>query len=382
MPPLRGVRVVEMAGLAPSPFCGMILADFGASVTVVNRTSPTYEPDVLSRGKRSIALDLKRPEGVAVVRAMCKNADVLIEPFRAGVMERMKLGPDELLEDNPSLIYARLTGYGQSGPHARRAGHDINYLALSGLLSRLGRKDEKPSPPINLLADFAGGGLMCAMGIMAALLDRTKTGRGQLIDANMVEGAAYLGSWVFKTQDTPIFGNPRGENLLDSGAHNYDTFRTKDGMFMAVGSLEPQFYAALLQGLGIAEEDDLPVDMEDLKRKISEVFLTRTRDEWATVFEEIDACVTPVLELDEAKTWQHHVERGAFAKSQQGQLDPIPAPRLLSSMPDPSSIVSRRCPVQGEDTREVLAEIGFGAAAVEDLIEKGAVKCAATRSKL
>jgi len=382
MPPLRGVRVVEMAGLAPSPFCGMILADFGASVTVVNRTSPTYEPDVLSRGKRSIALDLKRPEGVAVVRAMCKNADVLIEPFRAGVMERMKLGPDELLEDNPSLIYARLTGYGQSGPHARRAGHDINYLALSGLLSRLGRKDEKPSPPINLLADFAGGGLMCAMGIMAALLDRTKTGRGQLIDANMVEGAAYLGSWVFKTQDTPIFGNPRGENLLDSGAHNYDTFRTKDGMFMAVGSLEPQFYAALLQGLGIAEEDDLPVDMEDLKRKISEVFLTRTRDEWATVFEEIDACVTPVLELDEAKKWQHHVERGAFAKSQQGQLDPIPAPRLLSSMPDPSSIVSRRCPVQGEDTREVLAEIGFGAAAVEDLIEKGAVKCAATRSKL
>jgi len=381
MPPLRGVRVVEMAGLAPSPFCGMILADFGASVTVVNRTSPTYEPDVLSRGKRSIALDLKRPEGVAVVRAMCERADILIEPFRAGVMERMKLGPDELLEDNPGLIYARLTGYGQSGPFSRRAGHDINYLALSGLLSRLGRKDENPIAPINLLADFAGGGLMCAMGIMAALLERAQTGKGQVIDANMVEGAAYLGSWVFKTQDTPIFGNPRGENLLDTGAHNYDTFRTKDGKFMAVGSLEPQFYARLLHGLGISD-DDLADDEKNLKGRISEIFLTRTRDEWASVFEEIDACVTPVLELDEAKELGHHVERGAFAKNQQGQLDPIPAPRLLSSMSDPSSIVSRRSPVQGEDTREVLAELGFSAAAVEDLIQKEAVKCTATRAKL
>ncbi|XP_069483196.1 alpha-methylacyl-CoA racemase isoform X2 [Ambystoma mexicanum] len=245
---LAGVRVLELAGLAPAPYCGMILADFGAHVIRVDKTRSPMNADTLARGKRSIALNLKSPAGVAVIKKLCEKSDVLIEPFRHGVMEKLGLGPEKLLQLNSKLIYARLTGYGQSGQYATAAGHDINFLAISGVLSKLGRRNEKPYAPLNLLADFAGGGLMCAMGIIMALYERTRSGQGQVIDASMVEGAAYVGSFLWKGQY--LFSRPRGENILDGGAPFYETYKTSDGKFMAVGAIEPQFFKELLKGHG------------------------------------------------------------------------------------------------------------------------------------
>ncbi|NXS20616.1 AMACR racemase, partial [Mystacornis crossleyi] len=246
---LSGVRVLELAGLAPAPLCGMILADFGAQVVRVDRLSQyTVATDVQARGKRSLSLNLKRPQGAAALRRLCGGADVLIEPFRHGVMEKLGLGPDVLLRENPRLIYARLTGFGQTGKYAKSAGHDINYLALSGVLSKLGRKNENPCAPLNILADFAGGGVMCAMGIVIALFERARSGRGQVIDASMVEGVAYLSSFLWKSQNLGLWSQPQGENMIDGGAPFYETYRTSDGKFMAVGALEPQFYEQLIKG--------------------------------------------------------------------------------------------------------------------------------------
>jgi len=254
---------------------------------------------VTAPGKKYIALNLKNPQGAKVLKTLCAKSDVLIEPFRAGVMEKLGLGPTELCRANPSLIYARLTGFGQDGPNAKMAGHDINYLATSGILSTIGRKDEPPLAPINLLADFAGGGLTCAMGIVAALFERSKSGQGQVIDANMVEGAAYVGSWIYLSQKMMLWGQSRGQNVLDSGAHFYETYRTKDGKFMAVGAIEPQFYAEMLKRLDI---QDLPqgINDDEAKAELRKVFLSKTRQEWSEIFEGSDACVTPILELHEA----------------------------------------------------------------------------------
>ncbi|NXL13538.1 AMACR racemase, partial [Setophaga kirtlandii] len=254
---LSGVRVLELAGLAPAPLCGMILADFGAQVVRVDRLSQSAAAsahgDVQARGKRSLALDLKQPQGAAVLRPIMfyvllnVNLNSLLMSFE-GVMERLGLGPEVLLQENPRLIYARLTGFGQTGKYAKSAGHDINYLALSGVLSKLGRKNENPFPPVNLLADFAGGGVMCALGIVIALFERAKSGKGQVIDASMVEGVAYLSSFLWKSQNLGLWSQPRGENLLDSGAPFYETYRTSDGKFMAVGAIEPKFYNQLIKG--------------------------------------------------------------------------------------------------------------------------------------
>eukprot|EP00095_Tigriopus_kingsejongensis_P000541 maker-scaffold212_size255419-snap-gene-0.12 protein:Tk00541 transcript:maker-scaffold212_size255419-snap-gene-0.12-mRNA-1 annotation:"unnamed protein product" len=381
---LRGVRVLELAGLAPSPFCGMILSDFGADVIRVDKTGSGMNYDMTSRGKRSIQINLKNPEGAVVLRKLCAQSDVLIEPFRAGVMEKLGLGPQNLLEANPKLIYARLTGYGQTGPYARKAGHDINYLALSGVLSRLGRKNEPPLAPINLLADFGGGGLTCAMGIMAALIERGKTGQGQVIDSNMTEGAAYLGSWIYKSQEMFIWGKPRGENPLDSGAHFYETYETQDGKFMAVGSIEPQFYDQLLVGLSVTE-DDLPQygELEVMKDKMKAIFRTKSRDEWTSIFDRLDACVTPVLELEEAPSWPHHQERRAFGKNVKGKSDPVPAPRLASQERDNMEIVARPEPEVGEHTRHILKEFGFDAEEINSLLDQNAIQCSQSlKSKL
>uniref|UniRef100_A0A5F9CBK2 Solute carrier family 45 member 2 n=1 Tax=Oryctolagus cuniculus TaxID=9986 RepID=A0A5F9CBK2_RABIT len=247
---LRGICVLELAGLAPAPFCGMILADFGAQVVRVDRPGSSGDVSRLSRGKRSLVLDLQRPQGVSVLRRLCARADVLLEPFRCGVMEKLNLGPEILQQENPRLIYARLSGFGQSGRFSRVAGHDINYLALSGILSKLGNSDKNPYAPLNLLADFGGGGLLCALGIVMALFERTRSGKGQIIDANMVEGTAYLSSFVWKTQKSGLWEQPRGQNLLDGGAPFYTTYRTADGEFMAVGAIEPQFYQLLIKGFG------------------------------------------------------------------------------------------------------------------------------------
>ncbi|NXD27585.1 AMACR racemase, partial [Spelaeornis formosus] len=361
---LSGLRVLELAGLAPAPFCGMILADFGAQVVRVDRLSQAgevfAEADVQARGKRSLALDLKRPQGAVALRRLCRGADVLIEPFRHGVMERLGLGPEVLLQENPGLIYARLTGFGQRGKYAKSAGHDINYLALSGVLSKLGRKNENPCAPANLLADFAGGGVMCALGIVIALFERARSGRGQVIDASMVEGVAYLSSFLWKSQNMGLWRQPRGENLLDSGAPFYEVYRTSDGKFMAVGAIEPKFYNHFIEGLGL-NLDELPAQMSfsnwpEMKKKFASIFAQKTQAEWSSIFDSTDACVTPVLSFDDAVSHQHNKERSSFIKNDQGEISPRPAPVLSRTPAVPSC---KRDPFRGEHTEEILLEYGF-----------------------
>ncbi|NXN92940.1 AMACR racemase, partial [Rhinopomastus cyanomelas] len=357
---LSGVRVLELAGLAPAPLCGMILADFGACVVRVDRTRALFAEDAQARGKRSLAIDLKRSSGAAVLKRLVCLADVLIDPFRPGVMERLGLGPDTLLKENPRLIYARLTGFGQTGKYAHSAGHDINYLAVSGVLSRLGRKHENPYAPINLLADFAGGGVLCAMGIVTALYERTKSGKGQIIDASMVKGVAYLSSFLWKTQNLSFWGRPRGENLLDGGAPFYEVYKTSDGKYMAVGSIEPPFYDLFIKGLGL-DPDKLPSQFSvsewpEMKKKIASIFAQKTQAEWCCIFDSTDACVTPVLSFDEVASHQHNKQRSSFIKNDQEEISPRPAP-LLSRTPAVPSLT--RDPLIGEHTEEVLTEFGF-----------------------
>nr|XP_053642964.1 alpha-methylacyl-CoA racemase-like isoform X2 [Cherax quadricarinatus]XP_053642973.1 alpha-methylacyl-CoA racemase-like isoform X2 [Cherax quadricarinatus]XP_053642980.1 alpha-methylacyl-CoA racemase-like isoform X2 [Cherax quadricarinatus]XP_053642987.1 alpha-methylacyl-CoA racemase-like isoform X2 [Cherax quadricarinatus] len=362
---LHGIRVIEMAGLAPAPFCGMIMADFGASVIRVDKPR-TPDIDRLGRGKHSIVLDVKKPEGRNIVKRICTNADVLIEPYRRGVMEKMGLGPEELMKTNPRLIYARLTGFGQSGPSADMAGHDINYVALSGLLSLLGRREGPPTPPINLLADFAGGGLMCALGIALALFERSKSGQGQVIDANMVEGAAYTGTWLYASRDLQIWGKSRGCNLLDSGSHFYDTYETSDGRYMAVGAIEPQFYEQLISLLGLnIEEVGQFDDFSAMKKIITDKFKEKTQEEWTKVFAGKDACVTPVLTLDEAPLHPHNAQRGSFIPSSTpGYFEPGPAPRF-SRTPGTAGTAAPKC---GQHTLEILAQLGYSKDEIEQLL--------------
>ncbi|NXH18907.1 AMACR racemase, partial [Bucco capensis] len=380
---LRGVRVLEVAGLAPGPLCGMILADFGAQVVRVDRTRCAATTDVQARGKRSLALDLKRPSGVAAFRRLCCRADVLIEPFRHGVMEKLGLGPDILLQENPRLIYARLTGFGQTGKYAKSAGHDINYLALSGVLSKLGRKDENPYAPLNLLADFAGGGVMCAMGIVTALYERTKSGKGQIIDASMVKGVAYLSSFLWKSQSLGIWSRPRGENMLDSGAPFYETYRTSDGRFVAVGAIEPQFYKQLIKGLGL-DSDKLPSQWSfsnwpEMKKKIASVFAQKTQAEWCIIFDGTDACVTPVLSFDDVCLHQHNKQRSSFVKNDQEEIIPRPAP-LLSRTPAVPSL--KRDPFIGEHTEEILLEHGFTKEEISKLYSDNVIEFSKPKSNL
>ncbi|KAF4520586.1 hypothetical protein B566_EDAN005997 [Ephemera danica] len=382
---LRGLKVIELAGLAPAPFCGSILADFGAQVTKVDKHIGNADLDSLSNGKKSVALNLKHPQGVAIFKKMSEQSDVLIEPFRRGVMEKLGLGPDVLMKANPKLIYARLTGYGQNGPMADRAGHDINYLATSGLLSLLGRSSEPPTPPINLMADFAGGGLMCAFGIVMALLERKRTGLGQIVDASMVEGSAYVGSWLFRGQHLPIWGQPRGQNMLDTGAHFYDTYQTKDGYYMAVGAIEPQFYAQLLQGLGLTEDlaTQFPSSKEEaqkVRQTIAKCFASKTRDEWKSIFDKSDACVTPVLTLQEAMDHPHNKERKSFIKGVDGSIVPCPAPQLSHS-PGTSAATQRR-PQIGQHTEEVLQALGYSETLISELQKDGCIAISKKKSKL
>jgi alpha-methylacyl-CoA racemase len=372
MSALQGIRVLEMAGLAPVPYCGMILADFGADVVRVDRVGGG-SPDLLARGKRSIAVDLKNPRGVETILRLAEKADVLVEPFRPGVMERLGLGPDVAQARNPALVYARLTGFGQTGYYASMAGHDINYIALSGALSTIGRKGEKPLAPINLLGDFAGGGMLCAMGIAFALLERTRSGRGQVIDAAMVDGAAHLSSFLYKFLSVGFWNEERGTNLLDSAAHFYDTYATKDGHYMSVGAIEPQFYAALLRGLGLADEK-LPgqndrAQWPQLRERFAAIFATRTRDEWCAIFDGTDACVAPVLKLSEVGAHPHNKERGVLVAGADGHPEPAPAPRLSRT---PGHGGGKR-PEVGEHTDAVLGEYGFAAAEVAELRAAGVV---------
>jgi len=374
---LKGMKVIELAGLAPAPVCGMILSDFGAKVIRVDKVGSGLNYDVTARGKRSIALNLKKPEGVDILRKLCGSADVLIEPFRPGVMERLGLGPDTLIKENPRLVYARLTGFGQTGPYKDMAGHDINYLGLSGVLASLGRKHENPLPPVNLLADFAGGSFTCAMGIMAALLERSSSGQGQVIDSCMVEGAAYVGSWLYASRDMFVWGQPRGHNLLDSGAHFYETYETKDGKYICVGALEPQFYSILQDKLNVSD-DQLPQfdDFDEMKEKLAEIFIKKTRDEWCSIFDGTDACVSPVLEQEEAGEHPQNMARGSFLENGM----PRPAP-LLSRTPAVASSSPNNLDF-GSHTTEILSEAGFTDKDINTLLDKRIVEQADIKSKL
>ncbi|KAM4808758.1 alpha-methylacyl-CoA racemase [Rhinophrynus dorsalis] len=371
---LAGIRVLELAGLAPAPFCGMILADFGAKVIRVDKTSSFTTMDAMARGKKSIAINLKSPEGVGLLKKLCKKSDVLIEPFRHGVMENLGLGPDVVLKENPQLIYARLTGFGQSGKYAQAAGHDINYVSISGLLSKLGGKAEDPTAPLNLLADFAGGGLMCALGIVMSLYERTRSGQGQVIDSNMVEGAAYIGSFVWKTQKIGLFSRPRGQNLLDGGSPFYCTYKTSDGKYMAVGALEPQFYAEFLKGLDI-DASALPNQMSysewpEMKKIFADKFLEKTQAQWCQIFDGTDACVTPVLSFNDVALHEHNKERGSFITNDQAEITPRPAPVLSRT---PAAPTTSRDPYVGEHTHEILSEYGLNNTEISSLQACGAI---------
>ncbi|GAA3010569.1 CaiB/BaiF CoA-transferase family protein [Streptosporangium longisporum] len=335
--PLAGVRVLELAGLAPGPFAGMMLADHGAEVLRVERASTVAKAgdrpraDVMDRGKRTVGVDLKSPEGVAAFKELARHADVVVEVFRPGVAERLGIGPADLHAVNPRLIYGRMTGWGQDGPLAATAGHDIDYIAVSGVLSMLGRAGERPTPPINILGDFAGGGLMLAYGVLLALIERERTGEGRVIDAAMVDGAAALFSMFYHGVQSGFWG-PRGTNLLDTGAPMYDTYQTSDGGYVAVGSLEPQFWTEMITLMGL-DAAGLP-DREDrsnwpeLRERLAEAFGSRTRAEWEAVFEGSDACVSPVLEMGEAPDHPHNKARGTFVEVG-GVRQPVPVPRLL-----------------------------------------------------
>eukprot|EP00026_Physarum_polycephalum_P009090 Phypoly_transcript_09201.p1 GENE.Phypoly_transcript_09201~~Phypoly_transcript_09201.p1 ORF type:complete len:381 (+),score=63.11 Phypoly_transcript_09201:169-1311(+) len=370
---LQGIRVIEMAGLAPVPYCGLILSDFGADVIRVDR-SEGRQDDVLARGKRSIAINLKAKEGIATLLKILSSADVLIEPFRPGVMEKLGLGPDVVTKINPKIIYARLTGFGQQGPYAKMAGHDINYVALSGALSAFGRKGENPIFPGNVMADFAGGGMTCALGIALALIERNKSGKGQVIDCAMMDGSAYLATFIYHTRKTPVWDTERGTNILDSGAHFYEVYKTKDGKFLSVGAYEPQFYALLLKGIGLENDTTLPHQMDKtqwpaLKEKFTKIFLSKTRDEWMKIFDGTDACVVPVLDMDETHSYHHNAARGVMSEGEFGHT-PTPAPRLGRT---PGTAKKGNSPIVGQHSTQVLTESGFTAREIEQLLQNGAV---------
>ncbi|XP_001600288.1 alpha-methylacyl-CoA racemase [Nasonia vitripennis] len=380
---LKGIKVLELAGLAPAPFCGMLLADFGASIIRIDRPGSNSQiQDSLGNGKRSIALNLKSKKGVDVFKRLSNRCDVLIDPYRKGVMEKLKLGPADLMKSNKKLIYARLTGFGQDGPYAEMAGHDINYVGLSGLLSLFGRHNEKPTPPSNFAADFAGGGLMCAFGIAMALLERNESKKGQVIDASMTEGTAYLGSWFYRSRNLPgLWTEPRGKNLLDTGAHFYDTYETKDGHYMAVGALESQFYDIFLDKLGLTEDELLHFDnFEENREKLSDIFKSKTQDEWCSIFDGTDACVTPVLTLDNVASHKHNDYSKTFSIGRDNLVIPNVAPKL-SRTPGVSCATRFPNTNPGEHTIEILTEYKFTSKEIKDLIDNNIVE-QTTKSKL
>ncbi|MEI6643221.1 MAG: CaiB/BaiF CoA-transferase family protein [Novosphingobium sp.] len=330
---LAGFRVLEFASLGPGPFCGMMLADHGAEVIVAYRPGGAPDPrDPVFRSRKLVEIDIKTPEGRAQALELAKTCEAVIEGFRPGVMERAGLGPDDLLAANPRLVYGRMTGWGQYGPLAPTAGHDINYIAISGALNTFGRAGERPVAPLNIVGDYGGGGMMLAFGIVSALLHASRTGEGQVIDCAMTDGSAALMALIWGARATWGWEDKRGVNMLDTGAHFYDTYETADGLHVSFGPIEPQFYQAALGKLGLSDDPDFAAQNDKarwprLKKKLEEVFRTRTRDEWTAIFVGTDACFAPVLSLDEAYAHPHNVARGTFSEIE-GVRQPSPAPRL------------------------------------------------------
>ncbi|XP_014602474.1 PREDICTED: alpha-methylacyl-CoA racemase isoform X2 [Polistes canadensis] len=372
-----------MAGLAPGPFCGMLLAEFGASVIRVDKVGNELTiPDLAAHGKRSIALNLKTKGGVEVFKKMSRHSDIIIDPFRRGVMEKMKIGPDDIMQINKQIIYARLTGFGQKGPYADMAGHDINFLGLSGLLSLFGRANEKPTPPVNLAADFGGGGLMCALGIILALFERSRSNLGQVVDASMVEGTAYLGSWMFRTQQVPgLWSNPRGQNILDTGTHFYNTYETKDKRYMAIGALEGKFYNNLLEKLGLSKDEVPQFDNFGKNHALFvDLFKEKTQAEWCAIFDGVDACVTPILNLEDTPHHPHNKENETFRITENNLVIPNPTPRL--SRTPGISMTTCKNPEPGEHSVEILNELGFDSKEIDNFLTNEIVIQAQFNSKL
>jgi alpha-methylacyl-CoA racemase len=377
---LAGLRIVEIAGIGPAPFCAMMLADHGAEV--IRIVAPGSDrpgisdlsKDILARSRKFMIVDLKQPSGVEAVRDLCKTADGLIEGFRPGVMERLGLGPETLLTDNPRLVYGRMTGWGQTGPRAHTAGHDINYIALSGVLDCVGRAGDKPTPPINLVGDFGGGGMMLAFGMLAAILHAKKTAQGQVIDCAMVDGSALLASMIWGFAAQGVWLDQRGSNMLDSGAHFYDTYACADGGHISIGPIEAKFYSEFLSRLGIPETADYARQHDRalwpaLKERLATLFATKTRAEWCALFEGSDACVAPVLSLAEAPHDPHNAARNTFVTAG-GVMQPRPAPRF-SATPATEPVMPRIA--EGTDSAALLRGLGYSEERIGSLRACGAV---------
>ena len=378
--PLSGYRIVEIAGIGPGPFAAMMLADMGAEVIRVDRAQSVRGPapeapffDLLQRGRKNIAIDLKNPQGVETLLQLIEKADAVIEGFRPGVMERLGIGPDVCLARNPKLVFGRMTGWGQEGMYGQAAGHDINYISLAGALAHFARPGQTPLPPLNMVGDFGGGGMFLAYGVVCALLEAQKSGKGQVVDTAMVDGAAVLMTmfWAFKSIGMHDENNP-GTNLLDTGAHFYDAYRCKDDKFISIGSIEPQFYAELLRLTGLDADPEFASHMDrtkwsSLKPKVTAVFATKTQAEWCAIMEATDVCFAPVLTMSEAAQHPHNKERNTFVESH-GVMQPAPAPRFSrtkTSLDQPPAH-------PGQHTSEVLTAWGVGD--VESLIASGAIK--------
>ncbi len=379
MGPLSGIRILEFAGIGPGPFCAMLLADMGAEVVRIDRAQnarggdPAKPPsDPLLRGRRNIAFDLKQPQAIEAVLRLVSSADALLEGFRPGVMERLGLGPDICLARNPRLVYGRMTGWGQDGPMAQAAGHDINYIALAGALEPIGRRGEPPLPPLNLVGDFGGGGMLLAFGVLAGLLEAKRSGQGQVVDAAMVDGAALLMSMFWGMRHSGFWSEERGTNLLDTGAHFYEVYECADGKYISLGSIEPQFYAELLKLSGL-EGEKLPAQMDRsqwpaMKLRIAALVKARSRDEWCRIMEGSDVCFAPVLAMSEAPAHPHNAARKTFVEIA-GMTQPAPAPRFSRTPPE----VVRPPAHAGQHSAEVLAGWGFSDAEIRGLRESKAI---------
>ena len=374
MSTLKGTKIIEIAGIGPAPFAGMLLADMGAEVILVDRKQNYGKGskfEVSGRGKKSIAVDLKSDKGIELVLKLIESADALIEGFRPGVMERLGLGPELCLQKNENLIYGRMTGWGQTGPLANAAGHDINYISLAGALGSTGRNGEPPAPPLNLSGDFGGGGMLLALGICAALVNVKNGGKGQVIDAAMTEGTAQLMSMIYGMKASGFWTDQQQSNLLDGATHFYDSYECKDGKFVSLGSIEPQFYSILLDKMGLdSNEFSEQMNKEkwnEYKAKFKKVFLSKTRDEWCEIMEGTDICFAPVLSMDEAINHPHNKERNSFSTIDE-VTQPSPAPLFSET---PSKIKHLQNPI-GEDTKEILDSIGW-AEQIDDLISSNVI---------
>jgi len=379
MGPLKGVKVLEIAGIGPGPFAAMMLSDMGADVLRVDRAGsvrggdPDAPPlDVLNRGRRSIGVDLKNPDGVEALLRLVEGADALLEGFRPGVMERLGLGPDVCLARNPRLVYGRMTGWGQEGPLAHAAGHDINYIAVAGALDGIARRGEAPLAPLNLVGDFGGGGMLLAFGVVCGLVERGQSGEGQVVDAAMVDGAAVLTTMMYGMRAMGFWNDERGTNLLDSGAHFYESYETSDGKYVSLGSIEPQFYAELLRLSGL-EGEDLPKQMDRsawpaMKERLAALFKQKSRDEWCRIMEGSDVCFGPVLSMAEAPDHPHNRHRGTFVDIA-GVTQPGPAPRFSRTSPEVAGPPAHA----GQHTDEALGDWGFSGDEISSLRDKKAI---------